>query len=438
MQNYLDSSWYHKHPMDITEVCHMFHVSRSGYYAWYRKQNDKEAQKKREEYEKEMCRKVRHIISILGYTPGKRTLSSCFRRFYNEQVSVKRCRRLLKEMNLQANRPKKDAYKHQATHDHEYAAPADNVLERQFFIGPRKVILTDITYLYYGPNREPFYVCCFRDAYTDETLGKKTSRNMDIDSLVKPAYEEMMRGHEAELRHAGVYLHSDQGSQYMSTTFEKLLTDDGFIHSVSGRGVSLDNSPQESFFGRMKARILDLVALAPDFETASRLVEGFLHQHDTAVPQYRLGGLTPVEFYQYAVTGIYSSTEGYYGVSQEDLRRVDQLIQDRRKEAEAKAAKVREQSARAKENSRFRPGKDPESVIRRDIRILEKEEKRWEEQQKAAEAERGVLAQLIERAERALEFVKRASEELREKLRTREEWHKHPELSYIFAMDGMF
>ena len=73
-------------------------------------------------------------------------------------------------MNLVANRSKKDAYKHQATHNHEYAAPL-NVVKQDFYIGPRKIILTDITYLYYGPARTPVYLCAFKDAYTKEILG---------------------------------------------------------------------------------------------------------------------------------------------------------------------------------------------------------------------------------------------------------------------------
>lgn len=45
-----------------------------------------------------------------------------------------------------------------------------------------------------------------------------------------------------------VYIHSDQGSQYLSTSFQELLNDDDFIQSMSARGNSYDNAPIESFF----------------------------------------------------------------------------------------------------------------------------------------------------------------------------------------------
>jgi transposase len=145
----------------IEQCCRMFGVSRSGYYAWKARIEDKDgkqaARKAADDYVKEL---MRLVIAKLGFVPGKRTFHIHLWRDHGEHVSVKRCRRLMKEMNLTASRPKKDAYKHQATHDHECASPV-NAVNQNFYIGPRKIILTDITYLYYGPNRTVFYLCVF-------------------------------------------------------------------------------------------------------------------------------------------------------------------------------------------------------------------------------------------------------------------------------------
>ncbi len=235
--------------LSITQCLHMFGVSRSGYYAWAERRKDgkgslaakKESQKKWKE-----C--FRQIVRKLGYVPGKRTFQTYMWREFNVSISIKRCKRIMQSMNLMANRPKKDAYKHQATHDHEYASPP-NAVRQKFYIGPRKVILTDITYLYYGPTRIPVYLCAFRDAYTREILGHCTASYMTVQ-LVKDAYQAMMEKHGNELQGAACMIHSDQGSQYLSTTFQKLLSEDGFVQSVSGRGNSQDNAPMESCFGR--------------------------------------------------------------------------------------------------------------------------------------------------------------------------------------------
>jgi len=131
-------------------------VSRSGYYR--RKVGTQKAQERREEQEKqdeEVMQKMQEIIKTLCYVPGKRTFHAFLWRDYGLNVSLKRCARLMKKMNLKANPPIRVAYKNQATHSHE-AAAAENRLNRQFRIGPRRVVLTDITYFYYGPLRMPF------------------------------------------------------------------------------------------------------------------------------------------------------------------------------------------------------------------------------------------------------------------------------------------
>ena len=92
-----------------------------------------------------------------------------------------------------------------------------------------------------------------------EILGSAVSRTMDV-ALVKEAYDRMKREHGNELHEPGVLVHSDQGSQYLSTTFQQMLSDDGFLQSVSRRGNSQDNAPMESFFGRMNWTLLPFVS----------------------------------------------------------------------------------------------------------------------------------------------------------------------------------
>ena len=111
-------------------------------------------------------------------------------------------------------------------------------------------------------------------------------------SLVREAYEDMLKKHSDSLRQSSVYIHHDQGSQYLSTSFQQLLNDGGFIQSVSARGNSQDNSPMESFFGHLKRDILDLVARCCDFETARRVIDGYISDYNEKFYQYSLAGLT--------------------------------------------------------------------------------------------------------------------------------------------------
>ena len=50
----------------------------------------------------------------------------------------------------------------------------------------------------------------------------------------------------------GLIVHSDQGVQYASHQYRKLLKDNGFIGSMSKKGCCWDNAVAESFFGSLK------------------------------------------------------------------------------------------------------------------------------------------------------------------------------------------
>lgn len=433
----MDGAYFQKHPMDLSNVCKLFRVSRNGYYAWLARQKDTTRQKEKQKKRDKLKEHMREIVRKLGYVPGARTFVEEFYRGYQLVVSRVLCGELMEEMNLVANKPKKDAYKHQAVHDHEYAVPADNLVQRNFYIGPRKVILTDITYLYYGLTRNPFYLCVFKDAYTREPLGFACSLKMTVEDLVLPAYNMMKEKHGSELSRPDVYIHSDQGSQYLSTTFRQILENDQFIQSVSRRGNSLDNSPMESFFARLKTHILNIVALAPDFKIASELVAGYMHDYTYENYQYDLAGLTPAEFYKYVTTGVYPCSE-YFGVDSKRLNTLDELIACRKQESEKLAQKARERAARDKQEGLSGAGKDPIAVIKRDIRILEKKLEEWVNLRQMAIQQLEFLDRVLSKAEAALKFIAAASEELKNRLRTREEWSLHPELAYIYDMKGLF
>ena len=429
MQNFLDSEFYRKHPMDISGVCRMFHVSTSGYYGWLNRLKKQKEDPKEDNLE--LKEETLKIIRKLSYVPGARTLRTYLRRDYGRNVGRKLCKRLLAEMNLKANRPVKDPYKHQASHDHEYAVPAPNSVDRCFSVGPRKIILTDITYLWRGMKRDPFYLCVFRDACTKENLGWNCSERMTVEDLVRPAYDAMMKKHGTELRHADVFVHSDQGSQYLSTSFRQLLEDDGMIQSVSRRGNSLDNSPMESFFGRMKSNVMNLIALAEDFETARELTDRYLEAYNNEHYQYELGGLTPTEYYQYLKTGVYPQAS-FYGIDKDKLISLEKMIHRNAEEAEKRAKKAGKQA-----DGKSADGRNPEKVIQRDIGILEKTEQEWKRTKQVAESQIAFLEQTLAKAERALAFV-RANKELQPVLRSGAEWKKYPDLSYIYDMKGLF
>ena len=421
--------------MTQAQCLRIFGCSRSGYNSWKERQKDKDGKRAaKAAAEQKIMELIRKIIQKRGYVPGKRTFHTDLWREYHEYVSVKRCAKLMRKMNLAANRPKKDAYKHMATHDHECASP-ENGVNQNFFTGPRKVILTDITYFYYGIYRTPVYLCVFRDAYTKQILGAAVDNRMTVD-LVKTAYNRMMEQYSSQLKHSEVYIHSDQGSQYLSTTFRKMLEDDGFIQSVSGRGNSQDNAPMESFFGKMKTQILDLVALCTDMETVRTMITGYLRRYNSEFYQYNLAGLTPDEFYTYVTTGIYPLDE-YYGIKSTELMSVSELVAERRRIADEKNRKSREAYAR-KNEERNKLHKTPLQIIARDQRILRKQLKEWKNTEETAHKQVDHLNSILEKTKTAGEFIRSLPQDKLDELMIPQNWQKYPQLNYIFEMKELF
>ena len=427
----------------------MFGVSRSGYLAWReRREKKKASETEKAKKEEELKDKFRKIVRTLCYVPGKRTFKLFLERDYDTRVSVKKCRRIMNEMNLVANRPKKDAYKNRATHDHETKAPK-NLVGRDFKVAPRQVVLTDITYLYHGTNRDLFYLCAFKDAFTTEILGSAVGRAMDV-SLVKEAYGRMMRDHGSELHEPGVLNHSDQGSQYLSTTFKQLLSDDGFIQSASRRGNSRDNAPMESFFGRMKCAILDIVALCRGYESAKTLVENYIDAYNNRIYQYNLAGLTPAEYYLYATTGIYPCDE-YYGVKAEEMLTVGELMEKRKETAAQKEKKRRERNKKKKEDD-GRLTCPPAIRVEKDLQVLkqlvrqhmgiQKEASAWIEKNKEDIRRSGEAVEKLEgtikKAVAASVFLKSLPEDELFKLWDPENWSRYEQLDYRNEMDGLY
>ena len=61
----------------------------------------------------------------------------------------------------------------------------------------------------------------------------------------------------------GLLVHSDRGSQYVSSSYQRQLNDNGFIFSMSRKGNCWDNAVAESFFHTLKSELVH----HEDFET---------------------------------------------------------------------------------------------------------------------------------------------------------------------------
>jgi len=410
-------------------------VSRSSFEQRKKAQAEEEKKKaEKKDHEDSLKEMMRKIMKALHYIPGERSFKTFLWRDYGVSIGRKLISRLMKEMNIKANVPKKDAYKGMAKHDHPCTAPV-NLVNQNFRIAPRKIICTDITYLYFGILRTNAYLCVFRDAYTKEILGWSL-RSLMTTELIKDAYERMMAKHGRELKNPDVIIHSDQGSQYLSTTFKKILEDDQFLQSVSARGNSQDNAPAESFFSRMKTAVLNLIALCKNIDQADQLIDGYINAYNNSIYQYDLAGLTPHEFYLYCKTGIYPC-DNYYGLKATLLRSLDSIVREKLAAAEKKARQMRE-IYRERSRAAQLLKKDPLSIAIDDQKLLIRVINRYTKHRDKIDEEIERLTEVLQKAAAAQKYLEGMSEEERQSFRNTSSWQNDSHLKYIYEMGGLF
>lgn len=177
---------------------------------------------------------------------------------------------------------------------------AENLLERRFFdYGPRKVLLTDITYIPY--NGVFCYLSTILDAYTKQILSYVISDSLEVDFVLEMV-NQLIQKHGVELTKETL-IHSDQGCHYTSTSFIQLVHDKNLRQSMSRRGNCWDNAPQESFFGHMKDEID--VSECKKFRDAKTIIDDWLDYYNNDRYQWQLAKLSPNEYYEYIATGVY-------------------------------------------------------------------------------------------------------------------------------------
>ena len=93
------------------------------------------------------------------------------------------------------------------------------------------------------------YLAVLLDLFNREVIGWSTSsritRQLAIDAL------QMALGRRNPGK--GLLHHTDRGSQYASTDYQKYLKEHGMICSMSRKGNCYDNAVAESFFGSLKS-----------------------------------------------------------------------------------------------------------------------------------------------------------------------------------------
>ena len=286
-----------KNKLSVTSLCRIAGVSRSGYYNWLKAE---ETRRGRDEQDRSDFELILAAYYFRGYKKGARSI---YMRLLHQEppirMNVKKIRRLMDKFGLVCPIRKANPYRRMLK-AMRTSNVAENLLNREFTeFGPRKVLLTDITYI--PCNGDFFYLSTILDAFTRQVLSYVLSDSLEVDFVLETV-NKLLDQHGISLS-TETLIHSDQGSHYTSYRFIQIVKDAQLRQSMSRRGNCWDNAPQESFFGHMKDEI-DL-SDCDCFSAVKAVIDDWLDYYNNDRYQWQLAKLSPNEYYQYITTGEY-------------------------------------------------------------------------------------------------------------------------------------
>lgn len=284
--------------LNITWLCRIAGVSRSGYYNWLASEP---IRKQRDDQDKADFEIILEAYNHRGYAKGARGI---YMRLLHLNppivINIKKIRRIMQKYNLKCPIRKANPYRRMAK-ALKTSNVAPNLLNREFREhGPRRVLLTDITYLLYG-NGQKSYMSTILDAYTKQLLAYVVSDSLDVDFVLETV-NNLVRDHGISLK-TKTLINSDQGVHYTSYKFIQLLNDCKLRQSMSRKANCWDNAPQESFYGHMKDEI-DISHCSTHSELTA-VINDWADYYNNERYQWDLAKLSPNEFYDYLLSGVH-------------------------------------------------------------------------------------------------------------------------------------
>lgn len=269
----------------VSWLCEIAKVSRAGYYKWLKRLAHPTAKDREDERLQALLRVgYNHHRGRYGY----RRLQVWLIRRTGQTYNHKKVYRLLDLTGLKARiRRKKHWYG--KTDGAPIVSP--NLLNRQFKAAePNQRWVSDVTYLP-GPDKI-FYLSAIKDLATNEIVAFRISDRNDL-KLVRDTLVAAIRRQRKKVY--GILIHSDQGFQYTSKAYHKLLQRYGMQASMSRKGNCLDNAAMESFFSHLKAELLYLEKFASAVQM-KRAVRAYIRYYNEERIQIKLNKLAPVAY----------------------------------------------------------------------------------------------------------------------------------------------
>lgn len=188
---------------------------------------------------------ISQMVVDYDNTIGARRIKVALKRDHKLIVSRRRITERMKALNLKVIT--RQRYRNKNVADIDDDRIVANALKREFNVkGPNQKWVADITYIRTLEGWQ--YLAVFIDLYSRRVVGWAMDKHMRAD-LVKTALLRALWGRKPT---RGLTIHTDQGSQFVSKAYRKVLNHWGIKPSMSRRGNCWDNAVVESFFATLK------------------------------------------------------------------------------------------------------------------------------------------------------------------------------------------
>ena len=228
----------HDRRFPIRLMCQALAVSPAGYYAW----RDR-PESRRSVHNRTLLSAIRVIHRESRETYGSPSIWDALIK-QGHGVGKHRIARLMRVAGIRAKTVKKWC----ATTDSDHTWPvATNTLNRQFQVKrSNRVWAGDITYVW--TTEGWLYLAVVLDLYSRTVIGWAMGSRLTVE-LAERALTMALANRTPT---AGLLHHSDRGSQYAATSYQRLLGEHGITPSMSRTGNCWDNACVETFFGTLK------------------------------------------------------------------------------------------------------------------------------------------------------------------------------------------
>jgi putative transposase len=271
----------HRGVWPVAWLCEALGVSRSGFHAWLGR-----APSARARSDEMLGARVRASFIASYRTYGAR-------RVWHDVLAegqpcgLHRIERLMRQQALKA-RPRRRGL---PKDDGQRSVIAENVLDRQFSAeAPNQKWVADFTYIWTAEGW--LYVAAVIDLFSRRVVGWSMSATMTAqlvtDALMMAIWR---RGKPDALLH-----HSDQGSQYTSEQFQRLMADNGVTCSMSRSGNVWDNAAMESFFSSLKTERIARKTYRTRNQAKAEVFDYIERFYNPTRRHSTLGYLSPIDF----------------------------------------------------------------------------------------------------------------------------------------------